>query len=584
VAAAGAPFETAQRRLLAPAGFRPADYNLLVNFRAEIPHTLPAVETLLRRPQTVDSLVPAFRKAAGSSEGIAASLWPWLGIVAPRVPALVKVSARAAGLRTRILAAEGALQASLASLSPEETLWLRETVPGLMRMSTEDTALDPVATEIARQRSDAEIDSVILLANRVRLDQIARASVELERVRETILASAYQAGIPGVLRLLRALQAAGIPVALGSYGNDAHRLDHGIVVDPAGDDRYTFSDTARPGSWLLVIDLGGNDVYQAHDSSGGAAAFLSAQILDDEFGNDRYEGLDFAFGSALLGYAHLVDASGNDVYAARCASLGFAFYGLGLLEDREGNDTYSTAYLSQGAASAHGLGLLRDDAGNDRYESRPVYPDDLRYRDHFLSMSQGFSTGFAPRHAGGIGALWDRTGHDVYRADIFGQGTGYWFAWGLMMDDTGNDTVQAYQYAQGAGVHFAAGTLWDREGDDVRLSKGVSQGCGHDGGFGLLVDERGNDRDTATDMSVGAGSANGLGIYFDAAGDDRYPVGNPHMTMGHGDMRRDRGSFGAFLDLGGQDEYPAGAGPRENAAWRVYDGKTKGYGVGLDAD
>jgi hypothetical protein len=61
------------------------------------------------------------------------------------------------------------------------------------------------------------------------------------------------------------------------------------------------------------------------------------------------------------------------------------------------------------------------------------------------------------------------------------------------------------------------------------------------------------------------------------------------MTLGHGDMRRDRGSTGFFLDLGGRDVYPVppdgvDVRARNDSGWRVYDGKTKGNGYGLDRE
>jgi len=591
IAPSPAPMDTAWRRLMAPAGFRSGDFDLLVNFRTEIPRTLPVVENLLRHPRSVDSLTPALRAAVGGNQ-FPASLWPWLDVAVPAVPSLLKSAAGTGGLRPHVRSLETALTEAFQAVTPEERAWLRKEAPGLWVHGSEDTSLDPVATEVERLRSDALIDSVMRVADKIRFDRLARASVELEQVRSAVVASARQAGPDEAVRMLKTLRAEGVPVEIGTNGNDVHRLDHGIVFDPGGDDQYVFPDSARPGSWLLVIDLAGNDTYLAKDSVGGAAAFLSGQIVDDEAGDDRYLGRELAFGSAVMGYSHLYDGGGDDVYEARCASLGFAFHGIGLLEDVAGNDLYSSWYFSQGAASTRGFALLLDHAGNDQYLSRPVFPDDLRYRDHFLSLSQGFTSGFAPRYAGGIGVLWDQKGEDTYSADIFGQGAGYWFGWGLLMDDEGNDKFLAYQYAQGAGVHFAVGTLWDKAGNDLRASKGVSQGCGHDGGFGLLVDEQGNDQNAAVDMSAGAGSANGLGVFLDFSGSDRYDMGNPRMTLGHGDQRRDRGSMGFFLDLGGRDAYPARTdtssspyeGPRNDAAWRVYDGKMRGYGYGMDGE
>jgi hypothetical protein len=119
----------------------------------------------------------------------------------------------------------------------------------------------------------------------------------------------------------------------------------------------------------------------------------------------------------------------------------------------------------------------------------------------------------------------------------------------------------------------------DWAGNDRRASKGVSQGCGHDYGFGLLYDAAGDDNYLAVDMSQGGGSANGLGILQDATGNDVYQSLNADMTLGHADMRRDRGSFGFFLDGGGRDKYAIRG---DGAAWRVFDGKSKGDGFGAD--
>ena len=129
-------------------------------------------------------------------------------------------------------------------------------------------------------------------------------------------------------------------------------------------------------------------------------------------------------------------------------------------------------------------------------------------------------------------------------------------------------------------MHIAVGALLDMAGNDQYASKGVSQGCGHDYGFGYLYDKAGDDTYMATDMSQGGGSANGLGILQDASGDDMYQSINPDMALGHADMRRDRGSFGFFLDRNGKDRYTRPLG--EGAAWRVFNGKNKGNGFGLD--
>lgn len=681
-----APMDTLHRVLAAPAGFRTHDFDLTVNERGTRPAAPSAVLRLLRNPREADSLVGALRRkiaahvpdgrkiAAHSPDGRttaasafrvraarpvpSAALWPWLDVVSSPGPegaadpqgvdAGVPVAYGGGAVGDRLRQGEAHLERFAAALTPGEHAFLRREAPALFRHNAEDTLLTPVEREQARLRAGHVIDTVLGLAARLPLPALADASRAFDDVLESLLAAARAdsgtGGFPTLHALLRAWQREGIPVIFGSPDEDVHHLDallaprrRGIVFDPGGNDRYILSGTAQPGSWLIILDAAGDDVYHAgapDDSTAGAAAFASIQLIADLAGDDRYEGGDFAFGSAIAGYSRVYDAAGNDHYRARSASLGFAFYGLGIVHDRDGDDVYSAAFLSQGASSTFGFGLLLDDAGDDTYITRPEFLDDLRYRDRFLSLSQGFSSGFAPHYGGGLAVLWDRAGNDRYVADIYGQGAGYWYAWGILMDDDGHDSLTAWQYAQGAGIHFATGMLLDGGGDDVRVSKGVSQGCGHDGGFGLLVDVAGDDRNTAVDMSAGAGSANGLGVFLDFAGDDVYVMKNPAMTLGHADMRRDRPSMGFFLDLAGRNTYPASPGhsadpdggpatglapeaaavsggkvpsrpagrsgtadvkasgrgaagmtapfPRAGTVWQVYDGTRRGHGFGLD--
>lgn len=578
------------RRIAEPLGHAPSDFDLLTFYRTDAPSAPSAVATLLRRPASLDSLLPALRADVmdTSRSGFTRSegMWGWLDAGLQR-----SAGKPGTGWGDRA-AREGArLSALAARLDRDETAFLLRGLPSMFRPSVEDTVLDAVARDLARRSANAAIDSVVRLARRWPLDSLALAASGFDGLLDELLATLAESGTDSVIRMLReAGRRAGVPVAIGTDGDDVHHLRHGIVFDPGGNDRYVFPDTVRPGGWLMVVDVSGDDTYHATDSAGGAAAFLSVQLVADLGGNDRYTGADFAFASAIMGYARLLDVSGDDVYEAGSASLGFAFHGVAILQDRSGDDRYSSAYLSQAASSHFGFAALVDEAGNDRYVSNPVFVDDLRYEDHFLSLGQGFSTGFAPGHGGGIAVLHDRAGNDTYHADIFGQGAGYWFAWGVLLDDAGDDRHEAYQYAQGAGVHFAVGTLVDGAGNDVRRSKGVSQGCGHDGALGVLVDVSGNDSTYSVDMSTGAGSANGVGIFLDAAGDDAYVVGNPRMTLGHADMRRERPSYGFFLELAGKDAYTVSGEDRNpvpfrnGATWRTYDGIRRGMGVGVDGE
>ena len=94
----------------------------------------------------------------------------------------------------------------------------------------------------------------------------------------------------------------------------------------------------------------------------------------------------------------------------------------------------------------------------------------------------GFAIGARPRAGGGIGVLYDRSGNDFYNAEIYAQGTSYWYSLGMLIDERGQDIYNATQYAQGAGVHLSIGYLCDGAGDDSYHSRfGPGQGGAHGG-------------------------------------------------------------------------------------------------------
>jgi len=247
---------------------------------------------------------------------------------------------------------------------------------------------------------------------------------------------------------------------------------------------------------------------------------------------------------------------------------------LGILKDCAGNDRYEGALYAQGFGSTYGIGILGDQHGNDIYIICEKYIDEIRYLDHYLSLSQGFAMGFRPDLSAGIGLILENAGNDYYLGDIFAQGSSYWYGIGGIVESSGNDTYVAYQYAQGAGTHITIGILIDRTGNDNYVSKGVSQGCGHDLSLGMLCDQAGDDSYVAYDLSQGAGNANGIGILVDVTGNDAYAVKRSYNTQGYGDFRREYGSIGLLIDISGNDDFRNG---RDRCVW------TNGrYGVGID--
>jgi hypothetical protein len=222
---------------------------------------------------------------------------------------------------------------------------------------------------------------------------------------------------------------------------------------------------------LLIIDLGGNDVYMDRVGSYGPGAGqpLPVAAILDLGGSDRYQtttlsnGVDAAWaqGAGIGGIALIVDVQGSDQYTASLtdnattcsgswlAQLLFAqgagLLGVGGILDVTGNDVYVArnvndieddchwgwAYtFAQGAGVFLGVGLLADGSGDDRYDA---YSQEQGKWDNVAqTMAQGAA-------AGGAGVLADAGGRDKYSADSLAQ-FGMWR----------NKGAFAYTFAQGA--------------------------------------------------------------------------------------------------------------------------------------
>jgi hypothetical protein len=386
-------------------------------------------------------------------------------------------------------------------------------------------------------------------------------------------------------------------VVLGT-GDDA--LDVGtegawLVVDLGGSDRYAGSVAAssptRPIGALL--DLAGDDVYEAKDRAQGAGS-LGVGVLLDVQGRDTYRlAGTLGQGAGLFGLGVLADLAGDDVYEAAYSAQGCGFFGVGTLLDAAGADSYRLFSDGQGFGGVSGVGVLADRSGNDRYEAvvdakvtgRPSYHTEGKVT---VSNAQGCGMGRrgdgSDGHswAGGVGCLLDVEGNDRYEGANWVQGCGYWFGTGLVWDGAGDDEFLANGWASGSGAHFCLGCVVDESGNDLhRVTQGWGPGYGHDFTVGLCVDGAGNDRYEAGHSGLGWSINRSVALLVDAAGDDRYaflpsdakPGGAPEKRPGTAvfDARfLDRSgatalywseatSVGLFLDVGGTDVYPPGA-------------------------
>jgi hypothetical protein len=351
-------------------------------------------------------------------------------------------------------------------------------------------------------------------------------------------------------------------VVIGTRGDDMHKADAALIVDPAGNDTYERA-PATAGAVSVIVDLGGDDRYRGSDLvAHGLAAIL------DFAGNDAYESEGPAWATAFAGVSLLVDYAGDDIYQSGHFGQGAAAAGIGALIDHDGNDGYRLRAGGQGFALAGGLGLLWDRAGDDRYVAAGLR--DAFDRGGGISFAQGAATGVRTALGGGTGILRDDAGHDDYAAEMFAQGAAYFYALGLLWDRAGNDVYRAARYAQGNGVHQAIGVLRDESGGDrYELSVGVGQGMGLDLAVGILADMEGDDRYAAPNLAQGSATANGVGLMLDAGGEDEWRLGERGEGWGQAKWSRGLPSVALILFDGTRGTLLRGGKPDGPAATAV---------------
>ncbi len=370
-------------------------------------------------------------------------------------------------------------------------------------------------------------------------------------------------------------------VIVGGIGDNVYECEAAMIIDLGGNDIYYNRAGGAIGvldkPFSVVVDLKGNDLYQSGKIFAQGSAVFGCGVLFDLKGDDVYRSKHYAHGGAIFGTGVLRDDEGNDIYDAGFFAQGAGHYGTGLLIDKNGNDTYRSFCYCQGFAGTWGYGLLAEVEGNDLYYAGGKYRHEPLLPREYRSFAQGFAIGVRPDAGGGIGFLADFQGNDFYNAEVYAQGTSYWYSLGMLYDEEGFDHYNAAQYSQGAGIHLSVGALVEEEGNDSYFSRlGPSQGEGHDLSVGVLVDRKGDDGYYASG-GQGIGLTNSVGLFIDQDGNDWYMASESLICQGSSNWARGFGGIGVFLDLAGKDWYPGRNVAEDQRRW------TKGtYGSGAD--
>ena len=457
------------------------------------------------------------------------------------------------------------------------------------------------------------------------LYQLYSAKMKMEKVEEgaLLLTDAIDQAVSILARYAQSEDAAQVEtlrfdtplgtVIIGSKKEDievSFGEDPVLLIDLGGDDIYSFqmSDSLRKIEHFVQvgIDLGGNDNYYSTQSFRQGAGYLGIGLLYDLEGDDDYRSLNHSQGCGLFGIGILADQSGDDRYYMESMGQGAAAFGVGILLDNGGRDEYFGGCFVQGFGSTGGIGVLSENGGDDIYIAGRKYPDSFRYKATSESYAQGAGCGLRfidiklyhasggrtkiiRQFPGGIGMLADSRGNDRYLGDVFAQGSAYWYSLGLLVDGEGDDFYRACWYGQGSCAHSALSILLDKAGNDKYKCVRQSQGQGHDFSVGMLIDEAGDDRYTANQMVQGAGNhrSGGLGILADYSGNDVYTAQissrgySRHTPFLNTSGFPQTKSFGFFLDLGGQDLYQGAdvKGKKNNVRWIQSE-----QGIGIDRE
>ena len=202
----------------------------------------------------------------------------------------------------------------------------------------------------------------------------------------------------------------GVGAIIDNIGNDSYlinslSLDIGRYEDHFISMCQGYGLGMRPyyaGGIGLIIEGGGNDIYNSDIFGQGGAYWYSLGAIVDNSGHDKYNSYQYAQGSGIhLAVGLLKDLDGWDFYSSNGVSQGCGHdYAFGLLYDVKGNDNYSAYSLSQGAGNANGIGILIDGSG----------------RDGYLNKEPGNTRGYGNprREYGSLGLFLDASGTDFY--------------------------------------------------------------------------------------------------------------------------------------------------------------------------
>ncbi|MGE0432849.1 MAG: PDZ domain-containing protein [Planctomycetota bacterium] len=482
-------------------------------------------------------------------------------------------------LLVAMAAAKAELAAAFGKISADEQAFLAQQLPVLAHRFARHIYIEDGAP-IDEVRANLR---ALALTKKIDYAKLAHAG---HLLMQAMPPSGFLADVlrPGVAALApQVLEHAGLKASINGGGGDDAAASCALLIDARGDTQWSAAATAAPafGGVKLLLDLAGNDVYQAPDFAGIGAAVGGISVLFDTDGDDRYLGHRLCHGASICGVGVLADLAGDDLMVGDAYVGGAAMFGHAVLYDARGNDVRKANIYAWGFAGPKACGALFDGDGEDHTIADGKYPTSYGAPPReYEGNSIGFAIGFRQIAAGGVALNSDIQGHDFISAGEFSIGGAYFLGYGVYHDGAGDDIIHSSRYGVGFGVHSAVGIALDDAGDDVYQGQtAASLGSAWDLGVGMLIDRGGNDVYVAKGLGLGGSAQNGFALLWDMGGDDVYRSGGGG-TQGEGsgfEYGNGRGAknFALLWDDGGNDSYNRG----------LADGETRLRGtIGIAVD
>jgi len=235
--------------------------------------------------------------------------------------------------------------------------------------------------------------------------------------------------------------------ALGGIGNDTYKGDFALIVDLGGNDVYDIDINSKNDALKypvrLIVDFDGNDSYKS-GSYGLGCGFFGVGFVLDLAGNDSYQTGDFSLGCGIFGLGAIIDYSGDDTYKSRSYSQGSSTIGMGFLIDYDGNDSYTAEHFSQAFAGPKSISFLHDKSGNDKYV--------IQTKLNTMSFSQAVSLGIDDLWGGGIAFLIDEDGNDIFKSTNATQSFAYGYGIASLINSGTSSSYIANDYSQSVAI------------------------------------------------------------------------------------------------------------------------------------